>query len=180
LTRSEIVRRFGSMPWLVTQFRDLLMDARDSWSDTEFSKLYRLVRPYTMAGNARLRGLHGAVGHVVRHGIPGDLVECGTARGGSAALMALTLRELNERRLLWVFDTFEGLPAPTEEDPDFEIANQYTGSCRGALEDVRSLFERLSVLGESRLIKGLFQDTIPTCEVGAIAVCNRACCPAVI
>jgi len=168
--RSEILKRWGSPSWLLTQARDLLFDAHDSFSRTEFSRLYRSVRPYSMSGNARLRGLYWAIQHVVSHDVPGDIVECGTARGGSAALMGLTLKELRARRLLWVFDTFEGLPAPSKRDPDLDVANLYTGSCVGTFDEVQELFEKLGILRDTHLIKGLFQTTVPKSEVGPIAV----------
>lgn len=132
--------------------------------------LYRTVRPYTMSGNVRLRGLYRAVRHVVERDIPGDVVECGTARGGSAALMGLTLKRLGALRTLWVFDTFEGIPPPTAGDPDENIARFYTGSFRGDRAEVEALFERLGIQSRSRLVKGLFQDTVPRATVDTIAV----------
>ena len=54
--------------------------------------------------------------------------------------MALTLKQLGEERDVWLCDTFEGLPAPTADDPDFEVADVFTGSCVGTIEDVRHLF----------------------------------------
>jgi predicted O-methyltransferase YrrM len=107
---------------------------------------------------------------VVERDIPGDVVECGTARGGSAALMGLTLERLGAPRTLWVFDTFEGIPPPTADDPDEEIARLYTGSFRGDRAEVEALFGRLGILARTRLVKGLFQDTVPAAAVGAIAV----------
>jgi hypothetical protein len=123
-----------------------------------------------MSRNARLRGLHRAVCRVVERGVPGDVVECGTARGGSAALMGLTLKQLGAERTLWVFDSFEGMPPPTEADPDREIAELYVGTCRGELAEVTALRERVGVLGQSKLVKGMFQDTVPACDVEAISV----------
>src|ERR1700692_4008416 len=122
-----------------------LVETWDLISPLEFSVLYRKVRSNTMCSNARLRGLYNAIRHVLRNHVRGDIVECGCARGGSAALMALTLRRLGAHRALWVFDTFEGLPAPTSNDPDYEIANLFTGDCCGPLESVTALFENLSV-----------------------------------
>ena len=170
MKRAEIFKRLASPAWLYSQARDLLLDTRDSVSGGDFARLYRAVRPYTMSGNARLRGLYRAVHHMLSHDIPGDVVECGTARGGSAALMGLALRELGSPRRLWVFDTFEGLPAPTENDPDFDIAKLYSGSCRGTLDEVTALFETLGILDRSVLVKGLFQDTLPGASIGRIAV----------
>jgi predicted O-methyltransferase YrrM len=123
-----------------------------------------------MCSNARLRGIHSAVKHVVAHNIPGDVVECGTARGGSAALMGLTLQQLGaSERTLWVFDTFEGLPPPTADDPDYDIAKLYTGTCLGTIEDVTASFRRLGIYPQAKLVKGLFQDTLPDADIKNIA-----------
>lgn len=167
---SEIGRRLGSLDWITSQARQVWLHARDSVSGSEFATLYRIVRPYTMSANARLHGLYRAVRHVVEGGIPGDVVECGTARGGSAALMGLTLERLRAPRTLWVFDTFEGIPPPTADDPDEAIARLYTGQFRGEQSEVEALFARLGILARSRLVKGLFQDTVATAPVRQIAV----------
>lgn len=168
----EIVRRGPS--WVVsvagTLARDRVLDARDSLSRNEFSRLHAAVRPYTECGNARLRGLYGAVNHVVANNIPGDVVECGTARGGSGALMGLTLKSLGADRNLWLFDTFEGLPSPSAADPDRELAELYIGGFRGGLDEVQALFGRLGILEGTQMVKGLFQDTLPKTDIGAVAV----------
>jgi predicted O-methyltransferase YrrM len=139
-------------------------------SNSPFAHDYRAIRAYSMAGPARLRALYRAVEDVVTRDVAGDVVECGTARGGSAALLAMALARLDPARTLWAFDTFEGIPPATEADPDFEVARLYTGEFRGELEEVRGLFQRLSITSPVRFVKGLFQETVPTSEVGAIAV----------
>ncbi len=145
----------------------------ESWhliSPSEFSSLYRRVRAQTMCSVARLRALHEGVKYVVRNHVDGDVVECGCARGGSAALMALSLRQLGERRNLWLFDTFEGLPAPTADDPDYEIADLFTGSCLGRLNEVQELFRRDGVAEGVHFVKGLFQETLPNRPIERIAL----------
>jgi len=73
--------------------------------------------PYTMTGPARLLALAEAVGHLVARGVPGAFAECGVWRGGSVLAMALALAEAGETaRDLWLYDTFEGMTAPTEAD----------------------------------------------------------------
>jgi len=141
----------------------------DLVSPSEFSSLYRQVRAYTMCSNARLRGLYRGVRHIVTHNIPGDVVECGSAQGGSAALMALTLRQLAAQRKMWLFDTFEGLPAPSANDPDRHIAELFTGTCVGTLDEVRALFTRLGVSEGVEMVPGLFQNTFPIAPVSQIA-----------
>ena len=166
----EILYRARDFGLVADTARRVVTMAWDRISPLEFSVLYRQVRFHTMCSNARLRGLHDGVRYVVRHGVPGDLVECGCARGGSAALMALTLRQLASRREIWLFDTFAGLPAPTLEDPDYEIADLFTGDCLGTVDEVQALFDRLQVAAGVHFVKGLFQDTLPVTPVGAIAL----------
>lgn len=136
----------------------------------EFGRLHRVVSPYSMMSYARLRGIYRGVCEVIDGGVPGDLVECGTARGGCAALMALACRKRGQARPLWIYDTFEGLPPPSEGDPDYALAKTREGTCRGEFDEVRGLLERLAVLDGAHLVKGLFQDTVPGAAVKQISL----------
>lgn len=70
-----------------------------------------------MTGVARLQALIDAVRYCVHREIPGAFAECGVWRGGSVLAMILTLQELGVRdRDIYLFDTFEGMTAPTERD----------------------------------------------------------------
>jgi O-methyltransferase len=46
----------------------------------------------------------------------GDVVECGVWRGGSSMLAALALLGAGAPRPMWLFDTYEGMPAPSARD----------------------------------------------------------------
>lgn len=75
------------------------------------------VRPYTMTSPLRIEAVAQAVRYCVRAGIPGDFAECGVWRGGSVMAMLLALLELGvDDRDVWLYDTFEGMTAPTAED----------------------------------------------------------------
>ncbi len=85
--------------------------------ESEFTDLWERIRSYTMISVERAYALYSAVHYVVKAGIPGDFVECGVWKGGAAMLMALTLLELEETdRSLYLFDTFQGMTPPTEDD----------------------------------------------------------------
>jgi O-methyltransferase len=71
-----------------------------------------------MTSVERMYGLYEAIRHVVAAGIEGDVVECGVWRGGSSMLAAETLQAVGEQRGLWLYDTFEGMPDPSEHDVD--------------------------------------------------------------
>jgi len=166
----ELLYRAGDPRFLGDAALRVLVDAWHSVSPHEFSLMFRRVRPYTMCSSARLRGLHTAVCRIIETGVAGDLVECGCARGGSAALLGLTLKGLGVRRPLWLFDTFEGLPAPSTKDPDFEIAKLFTGDCAGSLAEVQQLFQRFEIADDVHFVKGLFQETLPVANIREIAV----------
>ena len=79
-------------------------------------RLLPKVMPFTMVGRKRLEALFRLATLINRHGIAGDLVECGTCNGGTAAVLgAAGLKGAPDRRL-WLFDSFEGLPAPPAKD----------------------------------------------------------------
>jgi hypothetical protein len=70
-----------------------------------------------MTGVPRLQALIDSVRYVVHRGVPGAFVECGVWRGGSALAMIATLHDTTaEPRGIWLYDTFEGMTAPTEHD----------------------------------------------------------------
>jgi O-methyltransferase len=73
--------------------------------------------PFTMTTRERLVALIDAVRYVVKRDIPGDFAECGVWRGGSVLAVIATLQELGvDDRDIHLFDTFEGMTAPTEHD----------------------------------------------------------------
>ncbi|MDQ6747027.1 MAG: TylF/MycF family methyltransferase [Candidatus Dormibacteraeota bacterium] len=73
--------------------------------------------PYTMTSVARLLALVDAVRYCTGRGLTGALVECGVWRGGSVLAIIGTLQELGiSDRELWLYDTFEGMTAPTDKD----------------------------------------------------------------
>jgi len=99
--------------------------------------------------------------------IPGAFVECGVAEGGTALLLGMIAKRQGRR--LWVFDTFEGLPPLTANDPDYDKAVTFTGLCRGELPDIERLFRAHGVWDRTTAVKGLFQDTLPCTDLPDIA-----------
>lgn len=55
---------------------------------------------------------------VVDTHIPGALVECGVAAGAQIAAMQDALRDSGEKRWIYGFDSFEGIPLASEEDAE--------------------------------------------------------------
>jgi O-methyltransferase len=103
--------------------------------------------------------------------IRGSFVECGTWRGGCAFGMALVQADLSneERRKVWMFDSFQGLPPATERDGPLAIEYQkdiwsptYFDNCRAEYVDtaVEALRRGLG-MNSCRIVPGWFEETIP-------------------
>jgi O-methyltransferase len=89
--------------------------------DTADLAFIRRFDGYTMTSIERRFHLLNAVRYLVRHQIPGAIVECGVWRGGSMMLAASTLLSLGVcDRELHLFDTYAGMPPPAALDVDFE------------------------------------------------------------
>jgi len=122
------------------------------------SDLFRAVAPYTLIGERQLATLHNLSRTVADAGIPGALVECGVANGGSAAVIAEPHAHDNNRRL-FLYDTWAGIPPATPEDG--VLAQSHTGEWKGTQERVR---EALALVGypERSVVwrRGLFATTM--------------------
>jgi O-methyltransferase len=92
-------------------------DADALTTSPEDRAILERVLPFTMTGPARIQALIDAVRYCVRREVPGAFAECGVWRGGSVMAMILTLQAMGETdRDIHLFDTFEGMTAPTEHD----------------------------------------------------------------
>lgn len=81
------------------------------------AEILERCRPYTMTSAQRLLALVDAVRYCVRRELDGALAECGVWRGGSVLAMILTLQQMKAHaRDIHLYDTFEGMTAPTEND----------------------------------------------------------------
>jgi hypothetical protein len=141
--------------------------------DEVFYGLLEKAFPYSMSG---LYGfvdsffsLYQMVNYVVKYRIPGDFVECGCYAGGMSLLAALTfLKHGDTSRHFYLFDTFEGMPAPTAED-GAEAGHAYAANTQNGqawakmdIEAVRSVMSLSGYPAERiHLIKGMVEDTIP-------------------
>ncbi|MBL1177938.1 TylF/MycF/NovP-related O-methyltransferase [Pantanalinema sp. GBBB05] len=137
--------------WIKQQ---LLLTANDG--------LLRKVQPYTLSDCDRLQKLTQLAQYVNQHNIPGDFVECGVYKGGSAAVIS---NYLGEQRHLWLYDSFAGMPATSEKDS--EAAKEYIGGCLSSIEDVKQVMERVGTKPSQYTIKPgwfnqTFQDKLPS------------------
>ncbi len=153
------------------------VDAADALAhvDPAIAQTVREVLPFTMTSPARVAALCEAVEYVVRNRVPGGIVECGVWKGGSMMAVARTLVRLGDPgRELYLFDTFEGMTAPTEKDIAITGESAAQLMAREDRRDPRSVWcvspleeVRQAVLGTGydaakvHFVKGRVEDTLP-------------------
>jgi asparagine synthase (glutamine-hydrolysing) len=138
----------------------------------------------TFLSAPNLRDLAALVLDLEKRGIPGSVIEAGTARGGSAIVMAAAK---DPARPMKVYDVFGMIPPPSEHDGK-DVHRRYATIAAGEaagiggdvyygyrpdlLDEVTDSFRRLGVPPDEHhieLIAGLFQDTIDLDEPVALA-----------
>ena len=132
--------------------------------------------------------LRNRVREIERRGVPGELIEAGTARGGSAILIAAAK---SPERPLRLFDTFGMIPPPSPRDGE-DVQRRYdvitSGVATGPqgtayygyepdlLAKVRASFEEYGIAPEEnnvRFISGLYEETLRV--DGPVALAHLDC-----
>lgn len=96
----------------------------------------------------------------------GDVVECGCFYGGSTANLSLACQITG--RKLYVYDSFEGLPAAQEGDRYATARTE--GFLAADLDRVRRTVQRLGAIESCEFRKGWFEDTLSRHE-GPVVLC---------
>jgi O-methyltransferase len=132
------------------------------------------VRALTMVGVNRLDNVQQCVESVLREQVPGDFIETGVWRGGSTILMKALLRAHgDESRVVWVADSFEGLPKPDGEQYPADAGDSLHSfeELAVSMEQVQEHFRRFGLLDQNvRFLKGWFKDTLPSAPIKELAV----------
>jgi glycosyltransferase involved in cell wall biosynthesis len=147
------------------------------FSEHEFQEILSVVRPYTLLSHERLFSLYSLAKKVCLEDIPGNFVECGVYKGGGSALLATIIKRYTLRpRLLYAFDTFEGMPDPSNADLHNGIPANETGFGAGTLgapirDNLEKVCQLLDVQHIIKPVPGLFSETLPPnkTEIGDIA-----------
>lgn len=84
-------------------------------SAVEKDAIYRF-RPFSMTSFERLSAIAISMKYLNENKIEGALVECGVWAGGSIGLAAFLSQQKGEIRDVTLFDTFQGMTAPSEDD----------------------------------------------------------------
>lgn len=143
--------------------------------DEVFITIFNRCKEYTFTSIEPMYALYQAVKYIVQNNIEGDLVECGVWKGGSAMLIAETLKYYGDtNRKIYLYDTYEGMSEPTTKDIDFrgdtaeklldkfDKEEQKSVWCYCSIEEVKSNLYLTNYPKENLFfIKGKVEETIP-------------------
>jgi predicted O-methyltransferase YrrM len=90
--------------------------------------------------------------------LEGDIIECGTYKGGSTILIARVLDMIGSRKRIYACDTFEGHPYD-----DIDSAVDYHRAGRGSdtsVSYVQSKFAKFEAAHRIVTVQGKFEDTL--------------------
>jgi len=142
--------------------------------EKEFYELKAKCQDFTMTSTERLYSVYNSIRYISENKIEGAVVECGVWKGGSSMMAALSLKKHSDTaRDMWLFDTFEGMSAPTDKDVSYSgeagekewKASQkadHNEWCYSSLDEVKAnLFSTAYPKEKIKFIKGKVEDTIP-------------------
>lgn len=127
----------------------------------------------TMIGMGALNNLEQCAMEVLENRIPGDFCEAGVWRGGACIFMNAMLKVHHDmERIVWVADSFEGLPKPNDNlYPQDKGSTLWQQSLSVSLEDVKHNFSKYGLLNSQvKFLKGFFSETMPTAPINKLAL----------
>ena len=169
---------FRKFYYLSVEMDQMFPDVED-----EFKELKAKCQPFTMTTVESLYYTYRSVKHVIENNIPGDFIECGVWKGGNTMMVALTLEKLKVTdRKIYLYDTFEGMSAPTEKDisyKDEDAKVEWSESqkdshnewCYSSLDEVKQNLYSTGYPEDNLIfVKGKVEDSIPGTIPDQIAI----------
>jgi hypothetical protein len=145
----------------------------------DFTAHYVNTNAISMLPLARIDNIRNCIESILDNSVAGDLIETGVWRGGASIFMRGVLKAHDVRdRLVWVADSFEGLPKPDPDQFPLEAKVQSGPVMQKAyhnfavgLEEVKRNFAAYGLLDDQvKFLKGWFKDSLPTAPIGTLSL----------
>lgn len=154
----------NDVEWLGTVPLEQLKSRCKDVEDDLFWSLYDKWRGQTLIPPERLFTAYSALKWILENNIDGDIVECGTFRGGSFCFFIDASHALSQRKKrFWAYDTFNGFPKDVK---DMTITGPFASDAWHT-DDFSQIF-RNNILNSAaarddiNMVSGSVLETIPT------------------
>lgn len=128
----------------------------------------------TMIGIKRLENIQKCAEEIFKNNIEGDFIETGVWRGGSTLFMKALMKAYGVTdRVVWVADSFEGLPKPDEKKYAADKGDKlYTfEELAIPMDVVKNNFEKYNLLDDNvKFLKGWFKDTLAKAPIEKLSL----------
>lgn len=124
----------------------------------------KLVAKYSLVSDqvskAEIRIILSELDKVLRADVAGDVVEFGCYKGTTSLFLSRLLVECKSTKLLWLYDSFDGLPDKTNQD-DTRLGDEFKrGELKATKAEVLKNFKHAN-LPRPIIKKGWFSDVAP-------------------
>ncbi len=137
IPHSRIVSESTYSPWI---------------KDVSFNEIYQVAKNYTLVDEYRMYEIYNLASQI--SSLDGDVLEVGTWRGGSSAIIQGALKKCNSNSKFFIADTFKGVvKAGSSKDTRYKGGEHSDAS----LENLRELYSKLKFPIPEILI-GVFPD----------------------
>jgi O-methyltransferase len=132
--------------------------------------LIPLAQRYSMVDESKLNNFLKQLDYVCSKNIEGAIVECGVWKGGSICMAASYLKRKGVKKHVYAFDSFEGLPKPTDVDYVIEtgilakdicgVPEDTNNNCFSSVETFYETMDKFELSrDEIQIKKGWFETT---------------------
>lgn len=131
----RILYRGHRYTWLVPFGDRVLTPWFDTSGRTPFSQAYRVAQAGgpTIVAPDRSYMLHQFLLRSLL--LEGDVAEAGVYTGGTAHLLAETIRAAGSTKALHLFDSFEGMPDTADAERDYNVAGELSDTSAAGVQD---------------------------------------------
>ena len=138
----------------------------------QYKKFVDLPNVYSMCGLADINQIKFLLENIINDHIDGCIVETGVWRGGMSMWMQSILKYHNNKRDIWLFDTFGTFPSSSNsKDKYIHSITSILFANAPTIADVKNNFRMHDLLDTNiKFVVGDFKDSIPHSQVQDIAL----------
>ena len=138
----------------------------------QYKKFLDLPNVYSMCQPNEVQQTTDLLVDIIKNKIVGCLVETGVWRGGMGMWIKNILNYYGEKRNLWLFDTFEYFPEPSNEKDKFiHNITKFLFENVPSVEDVKNNFIKYGLYDNSvHFVVGDIKSTVPKTYIRPIAL----------